>query len=158
MLAVTIIAVGKQKEPWQRQGTQEYIKRLGAYCRPEVVELAEYRLPENPAPAEVEQALAQEGRVIMQKLGRTPYVALCVEGEQLSSPKLARFLTDQQQRTGALGFVIGSSHGLAREVKEGAVLRLSMSAMTFPHQMFRVMLAEQLYRGFSIAAGGKYHK
>ena len=85
-------------------------------------------------------------------------MALCIEGKELSSQGLADLLRERQQTGGALCFAIGGSHGLSRPVKQQAVFRLSVSPMTFPHQLFRVMLAEQLYRGFSILAGSKYHK
>lgn len=158
MLQLTVVAVGKQKEAWQREGTQEYLKRLEAYCRPTLVEIDEYRLPENPSPAQIEKGLEEEGRSILERLGKTPYVALCIKGKQLTSEQLSLFLKAQQQVTGSLALVIGGSHGLAPEVEQRAILQLSVSPMTFPHQLFRVMLVEQLYRAFSIAAGGKYHK
>lgn len=158
MFNVTIIAIGKLKEPWLREGLAEYQKRLSAYCAFQVLELPEYRLPDEPSPAQIAKGLEEEGRTILEKAGKTPLVALCVEGKELSSPQFARFLADRQQENGALCFVIGGSFGLSDEVKKRAVLRLSVSPMTFPHQLFRVILAEQLYRGFSILAGGKYHK
>lgn len=158
MLHLTVVAVGKQKEPWMRQGTEEYLKRLGAYCAPRVLEVEEYRLPENPGPAQIQKGLAEEGRRILEKLGKTPYAALCIEGREFSSPEFAEWLGERQQTDGSLGLIIGGSYGLSREVKEGACLRLSLSPMTFPHQLFRVMLLEQLYRAFSILGGGKYHK
>lgn len=158
LLGLTIVAVGKQKEKWQREGTAEYLKRLEGFCRPSVIEISEYRLPENPSPAEICRGLEAEGRDILQKLGKTPFAALCVEGRQLDSPQLADWICAQQQTTGTLAFVIGGSFGLSDEVKGRAALRLSLSRMTFPHQLFRMMLAEQLYRAFSIANGGKYHK
>jgi 23S rRNA (pseudouridine1915-N3)-methyltransferase len=153
-----IVAVGRQKEPWMRQGMAEYAKRLSAYCDFRVVEVEEYRLPEDPSPAQIQKGLEEEGRVILEKLGKTPYAALCIEGKEMSSPGLAAWLEERRQLAGSLAFVIGGSFGLSREVKEKAALRLSVSPMTFPHQLFRVMLAEQLYRAFSISAGGKYHK
>ena len=158
MLHVDIVAIGRLKEPWLREGMAEYLKRLSAYCSPEVIELPEYRLPENPSPAQIAKGLEEEGRLILDKAGKTPLVALCIEGKTLSSPDFAGFLGERQQAGSSLAFAIGGSFGLSDQVKKGAVLRLSVSPMTFPHQLFRVMLAEQLYRGFSILAGGKYHK
>ena len=158
MFRVAVIAVGKLKEPWLREGFSEYQKRLSSYCDLSVVEVPEYRLPDDPSPAQMEKGLAEEGRAILDRVGRTPFAALCIEGKALSSPELARFLKERQQAAGGFAFVIGGSFGLAPQVKERAVIRLSLSAMTFPHQLFRVMLAEQLYRGFSILGGGKYHK
>ncbi len=158
MFAVTILAVGKLKEPWLREGFSEYQKRLSAYCDFSVVELSEHRLPEAPSPAQIQKGLEEEGRLILDKAGKTPLVALCIEGKTLSSPDFAGFLGERQQAGSSLAFAIGGSFGLSDQVKKAAVLRLSVSPMTFPHQFFRVMLAEQLYRGFSILAGGKYHK
>ena len=158
MFRVSILAVGRQKEPWMREGAAEYLKRLSAYCEPRVVEIDEYRLPENPSPAQIQKGLEEEGKNILEKAGRTPLVALCVEGREMSSPDLARFLGERQQAGGALALAVGGSFGLSRAVKDRAVLRLSLSPMTFPHQLFRVMLLEQLYRGFSIQANTKYHK
>lgn len=158
MFTVTIIAIGKLKEPWLREGMGEYEKRLSAYCTLNILELPEYRLPDSPSPAQVEKGLVEEGKAILEKVGRTPFAALCIEGKELSSQAFAQLLRDRQQAGGAFAFVIGGSHGLSPEVKERAALRLSVSPMTFPHQLFRVMLAEQLYRGFSILNGGKYHK
>ena len=158
MFTVTLIAVGRLKEPWLREGFAEYQKRLSAYCSFQVAELPEYRLPEDPSPAQIEKGLLEEGRAILDRAGKVPLVALCIEGKELSSQGLADLLRERQQTGSALCFAIGGSHGLSQEVKKRAVFRLSVSPMTFPHQLFRVMLAEQLYRGFSILVGSKYHK
>lgn len=158
MFRVSVVAVGKLKEPWLRDGLAEYQKRLTGYCDFSVAEIPEYRLPDDPSAAQIEKGLAEEGRAILDKVGKTPFAALCIEGKELSSAAFARFLGERQQAAGGLAFVVGGSFGLAREVKERAVVRLSLSPMTFPHQLFRVLLAEQIYRGFSILSGGKYHK
>lgn len=158
MFRVTVIAVGKLKEPWLREGLAEYQKRLSLYCDFSVAEVPEYRLPDDPSPAQIEKGLDQEGRTILEKMGKTPFAALCIEGKPLSSEGFARFLKERQHTAGGFAFVIGSSFGLSPEVKDQAAARISLSAMTFPHQLFRVMLAEQIYRGFSILGGGKYHK
>ena len=158
MLHLEMVAVGRLKEPWLRQGMEEYRKRLAAYCRFSLWEAEEYRLPDDPGPAQIRRGLEEEGRRILEKLGKTPYAALCIEGKELSSPALAAWLEERQQLGSSLAFVIGGSFGLSPEVKERAVLRLSVSPMTFPHQLFRVMMAEQLYRALSISAGAKYHK
>ncbi|MEG1777891.1 MAG: 23S rRNA (pseudouridine(1915)-N(3))-methyltransferase RlmH [Angelakisella sp.] len=157
ILSVNLIAVGKLKEAWMRQGLAEYSKRLEAFCRFTITEIDEYKLPENPSPAMIEKGLAEEARAILTK-AKGEIIALCIEGEQLSSPQLAAELAKLAQKTGAVSFVIGGSFGLAPQVKEAAILRLSVSEMTFPHQLFRVMLTEQIYRAFSIQNGGKYHK
>lgn len=158
MLKVKIIAVGKLKEPWLREGLAEYQKRLAAYCSFSVVEIEEYRLPENPSPAEIERGMCEEGKKILQKAGGSLLCPLCIEGEELPSEGLAAFLQSAAQRTDTVSFIIGGSFGLSDEVKRAGNKRLSFSPMTFPHQLMRVMLCEQLYRAFSINAGGKYHK
>ena len=158
MLSVQIIAVGRLKESWLRDAMAEYAKRLGGHCRFSVTEVEEYRLPENPSPAQIRKGLEEEGREILRRAGKAPIAALCIEGRELSSPQMAELLAERQQRDSALAFAIGGSFGLSEEVKSAAFLRLSMSRMTFPHQLARVMLAEQLYRAFSILAGSRYHK
>ncbi len=158
MLTVQIIAVGKLKESWLREAMAEYGKRLGAFCRFTVTEVEEYRLPEDPSPAQIHKGLEEEGREILRHVGKSPLVALCIEGKQRPSQGLAQLLEEVQQRDSSICFVIGGSYGLSDAVKDAAFLRLSMSQMTFPHQLARVMLAEQIYRAFSISRGGKYHK
>lgn len=159
MRNIKIIAVGKLKERFLADGCAEYLKRLGFFGRVQVIEAEESRLPENPAPAQIAAALAAEGAKILEKARGSTLVALCVEGDMLSSPQLAARL-DALEVAGSssFAFAIGSSHGLAQEVKQAAALRLSFSRMTFPHQLMRLMLCEQLYRACSISAGGKYHK
>ena len=159
MLTVRILCVGKCKEKYWREACAEYGKRLSAFCRFEVLEVDEERLPERPSKAQIESGLEQEGKRLLQKAGSTPIVALCIEGKELSSPQLAQYV-ERAAVNGAssLAFVIGGSWGLWEEVKRKASLRLSMSPMTFPHQLARVMLCEQIYRAFQIAHSGKYHK
>ena len=158
MLEVKIICVGKLKERYWREAVEEYAKRLSAFCRFSVVELNEARLPQNPTAAEIDRALEEEGRAIRAAAGRSAVYALCIEGRMLSSEKLASEIsTEAVGGASSLAFVIGSSHGLHESVK-ACGKRISMSPMTFPHQLARVMLCEQLYRAFSINAGTKYHK
>ena len=159
MLTVRILCVGKCKEKYWREACAEYGKRLSAFCRFEVLEVDEERLPERPSKAQIESGLEQEGKRLLQKAGSTPIVALCIEGKELSSPQLAQYV-ERAAVNGAssLAFVIGGSYGLAEDGKRKAALRLSMSPMTFPHQLARVMLCEQIYRAFQIAHSGKYHK
>lgn len=159
MQTVKIIAVGKLKEKYLRDAADEYIKRLGAYCKPEIIELKETFIPENPSEKEIIAALSDEGKAILKAIDGRPFTALCIEGKELSSEDLSGRL--EKSAAGGLSeqiFVIGSSHGLSDEVKSKADFKLSMSKMTFPHQLARVMLLEQIYRAFSIAKGGKYHK
>lgn len=158
MLEVKLICIGKLKEKYWRDAVAEYAKRLSAFCRFSIVELNEARLPQNPSEAEIARALEEEAKAISASVGRSAVYALCIEGKMLSSEKLAAEL-----EAAAVGgassvvFVIGSSHGLHESAK-ALGKRISMSPMTFPHQLARVMLCEQIYRAFSINAGTKYHK
>ena len=155
MRKVTVLCVGRLKEPFYEAAAAEYAKRLGRFCKLEIVELAEQRLPENPSPAEVARGLAKEAEAIRAKLPpAATVVALCVEGRMKSSEELAQMLEGSEQ----LACIIGGSFGLDPSIKAAAQLRLSMSPMTFPHHLARVMLLEQIYRGFQINGGGKYHK
>ena len=147
MIKIQIIAIGKVKEDWMRQGIAEYQKRLGAYCRFEIIELEEYRLPDNPSEAEIARGLEEEGNRILKKAAGLIF-PLCIEGEMLSSA----------QKSGCLSFIIGGSFGLSPRVKAAAARKISFSRLTFPHQLARVLLCEQLYRACSINAGAKYHK
>ena len=161
MLNMTVIAVGKLNATYFRQAAAEYEKRLGAFCRIRIVELAEYQITEkNASAAQIEKALEKEGAAILAAVPKNAVlVALCIEGGQLSSEKLARKLSDWAVSGASdAALVIGSSHGLSPQVKKKATLRLSMSEMTFPHQLARVMLLEQLYRACCIEAGRPYHK
>lgn len=159
MVNLRVIAVGKLKEKWMESGCAEYEKRMGLYCRVQMIELAEARLPQSPSPAQIESALAAEGERILEKAQGTRLVAMCIEGRQLSSQKLSQTLSQAAvEGVNTVSFAIGSSFGLSEAVKHAAFLRLSMSEMTFPHQLARLMLMEQLYRACTIEAGGKYHK
>lgn len=156
MQRVSVICVGKLKERFYIEAAAEYCKRLSRCCKLELVELPEQRLPENPAPAEIERALAREAEAIRSRLPAGAAVAaLCVEGKLRSSEELAGLLAREEA---GLAFVIGGSCGLHPSVKALAKERLSMSPMTFPHHLARVMLLEQIYRGFKIQEGSPYHK
>ena len=159
MIQVTVITVGTLKESYLREALAEYKKRLAAFARIEEVELREERIADEENASAVRAALAAEGERILAKIPDGAYtVALCIEGKSPDSRALAEMLGAAADRTGKLSFIIGSSHGLSPAVKERADLRLSMSPLTFPHQLARVMLAEVLYRSFSILAGKRYHK
>lgn len=160
MINLEIIAVGTLKESWMREGCGEYRKRIGLWSKLAVTELDEFRLPKDPSAAEIENGLAREGARMLEKIPKNARVAaLCIEGKQMSSEALAAYLDKAAgESAGAVVFLIGGSHGLSDAVKARADLRLSMSPMTFPHQLARVMLCEQLYRALSICAGTKYHK
>lgn len=156
MLGVKLICVGKLKEAYWRDAAAEYEKRLRPFCRLEVVELPESRLPLKPGEAQIREALEREGEVILRQLAGRVF-PLCIEGKPWDSQLLAQKLGDAMRSPGAVSFVIGSSFGLSPQVK-GAGECFSMSSLTFPHQLARVMLYEQIYRGFQILHGTKYHK
>lgn len=159
MLNVKFVVVGSLKESYLREAAAEYIKRLSAFCTPEIVELKEARLPDSPSAAEIAAALADEGRRILAACpARAVKVALCVEGRQLSSPAFADYISAASSRAGCICFIVGGSYGLADEVKRAAELRLSFSELTFPHQLMRVILLEAVYRAFNILRGTRYHK
>ena len=160
MLNIRLICVGKLKERFYAEAVAEYEKRLNAFCRLELIELPEERLGDRPSDAEIESALEREAQQIEKKLKRDgTLVCLCVEGIQMDSESFSKLLSDAEQSgRPRISFVIGSSYGLSPRIKNMADLRLSMSKMTFPHQLARVILTEQLYRGFQIKEGTKYHK
>ncbi len=160
MPGVSFLCVGKMKEPYYAAAFAEYQKRLGAYCSFALTELPEQRLPENPSEKEVAAALEKEAAEIEKRIpAGAAVVALCVEGTQLSSPDFARRIADWQSAgRSRLCFIVGGSFGLSEQIKRRADFRMSVSPMTFPHHLFRVMLAEQVYRAFNILDGGRYHK
>ena len=160
MQKVTLICVGKLKEKFYAQATAEYAKRLSRFCKLEIVELPESRLSDSPSPAEISQALTAEAALIEAKLPKaSALVAMCIEGEELSSPQLAEKMCQfAVSGVSNLTFLIGGSVGLFPAIKAQADFRLSMSPMTFPHHLARVMLLEQIYRAYQINAGTKYHK
>lgn len=160
MLNISLICVGKMKERHYISAFEEYEKRLNAFCRMELIEIPEAKLPENPSEKEIAAALEKEGREILKRIqSGTKLIALCIEGEMLSSTDLAGTLQSMAvSGTSRVAFVIGGSFGLHGEVKKAAAMRLSMSKMTFPHHLVRVMAAEQIYRAFTIIEGNKYHK
>ena len=144
MRTIKLIVFGKLKEPYLREAAAEYEKRLGAYCKLETIELTPMR------------TLEEEATLAQSKIGRQASVAaLCVEDRQMSSEQFAAWIDAQPNE---IVILIGSSHGMSDGLKAQANLRLSMSSMTFPHQLARVMMLEQLYRAFQINIGGKYHK
>ena len=160
MQKVTILCTGKLKEKFYLDAVAEYVKRLNRFCKLEIIELPEERLPEDPSPAQIEAALSKEADAVRAKLPNGCLViAMCVEGRERSSEELAGLFTDWMNRGEShLVFLIGGSFGLHPSIKAEAGLRLSMSPMTFPHHMARIMLLEQIYRAYQIAGGAKYHK
>ena len=160
LVKIHVICVGKLKEKFYVDAAAEYLKRLSAYANLTLVELPEERLPQAPSPGQIEAALAREAEAIRAKLpSGASLIALCVEGRLRSSEELAHLIsTWSNSGSKHLVFVIGGSYGLHPSLKAEAWVRLSMSPMTFPHHLARVMLLEQVYRAFKINEGSSYHK
>ncbi len=160
MLNISIICVGKLKEKYWTLACGEYLKRLKMFCKCSVIEVDEKKLSANPSASEINETVAIEGERILSKIPSSAYViSMCIEGNLISSEQLSKKLEDI-----AIGgksnvvIVIGGSWGLSDAVKDRSNFKLSMSKMTFPHQMARVILLEQIYRAFQISNSGKYHK
>ena len=160
MFDITLIAMGKLKEKFYLTAAAEYEKRLKAYCQFRIIELPEVRLSENPTAGEISAALEKEADTILAKIPMGAwFCTLTPEGKLLSSESLAEKMKDVKlSGKSSACFLIGSSFGMSPRLKEMADLKLSMSPMTFPHHLARVMVLEQLYRAESIQAGSKYHK
>lgn len=160
MLAVKLICVGKMREKFFADAFSEYSKRLQGYCRFDLCEIPEQRLSDNPGEREINAALFKEAAEILKSIPADAFVtAMCVEGKQFASEGMAKLISDRENSgKPKLCFIIGGSFGLHDSVKARADLKLSMSEMTFPHHLARVMLAEQIYRGFKINEGSRYHK
>ena len=160
MLSIKLICVGKMREKFYIDAFEEYRKRLQAYCRLELAEITEQRLSDRPAEKEIDAALEREGQEILKAIPADAcLVALCVEGKQMPSEGMAELIAARENSgKPKLCFVIGGSFGLSPAVKIRADKRLSMSQMTFPHHLARVMLIEQIYRGFKINEVSQYHK
>ena len=160
MLNMRIVCVGKLREQFYIDAFNEYSKRLSAYCKFECVELNETKLGSSPSDKEIAAALDKEAVDIERALGKDAYViAMCVEGKQLKSEDFAQKINSLAvSGRGRICFVIGGSFGISQRIKQRADMRLSMSEMTFPHHLARVMLAEHIYRAFKIIKGSKYHK
>ncbi|MEQ8155500.1 MAG: 23S rRNA (pseudouridine(1915)-N(3))-methyltransferase RlmH [Clostridiaceae bacterium] len=157
---ITIITVGKLKEKYLRDAVEEYSKRLSRYCRLEIVELPDEKTPDNASPKEEEAIKEKEGQAILNKIKDNMYViAMDLAGKQLSSEEFASYIENQGVMGNSnIAFVIGGSLGIAKDVLKRANYKLCFSKMTFPHQLFRVMLLEQIYRGFRIIKNEPYHK
>lgn len=159
MRNINIICIGKLKEKFFVDAVNEYKKRCSAYAKLSIIELDEHKLPDNPSMSVIEKSLETEGEKILSNIKPNDFVfAMCIEGKEIKSEDLAKKLDDMSMTHSTFDFIIGSSHGLSEKVKERADFKLSFSKMTFPHQLFRVMLCEQIYRAESILNGGKYHK
>ena len=160
MFDITLIAMGKLKEKFYLSAAAEYEKRMNGYCQFHLIELPEVKLPENPSPAEIAAALEKEADTILTKIPKGAwFCTLTPEGKMLSSEALADKLKDVKLSGKSCAcFLIGSSFGMSPRLKNLADFKLSMSPMTFPHHLARVMVLEQLYRAEAIQAGSKYHK
>ena len=159
MATIRFITVGSLKEEYLRDAVKEYEKRLSGFCKVEQINLKEAKLSQDPSDAEINRALAEEAKAILAAMPDRSYkIAMCVEGKQFSSEELAEKIERAFSEANELCFVIGSSHGLDESVKRTADLRLSVSKMTFPHQLMRVLLLEAVYRCMNIIKGTKYHK
>lgn len=160
MLNIKIIATGDLKESYLRDAIKEYQKRLGAWAKIEEIVLKEERISDNPSPAEIQKALEVEEKRILEKISTRSYViAMCVEGKEMSSEELAAKISEiTTTGKSEIVFIIGSSYGLSPQVKARADFKLSVSKLTFPHQLLRVILHETIYRSLSIIHGTKYHK
>lgn len=160
MIGVTVIAVGKIKEKYFTDAISEYAKRLSAYCRLNIIELKDEPIPENPSEREIATVLEKEGKRIIDKLPKSAYIIpLCIEGKSKSSVEFSDMLNKiASDGASEIVFIIGGSLGICDSIKTTADYKLSFSEMTFPHQLMRVILLEQVYRAFNISNGGKYHK
>lgn len=157
---VTLLCVGNLKEKYFKDACAEYNKRLSAFCRFNIVEIGEEKIPDKPSKADIDNTLKKEGERIIAKLPKGAMIfSMCIEGTLISSEQLAeKIQTAGLEGRSELAFIIGGSWGLSEEVKRISNARISMSKMTFPHQLARVLLCEQIYRAFQINSNGKYHK
>lgn len=159
MIKLTLITLGKLKEKYLREACEEYEKRLSRYCDINIIELSPAYLPDNPSNSEINSALQKEAELIKKRIPEGSFITtLCVEGKKLSSERFAEFIKGNANSGINMCFIIGSSYGIDESIKLMSKLRLSLSDMTFPHQLFRVMLLEQIYRAFKINEGSTYHK
>ena len=160
MFDITLICMGKLKEKFYISAAEEYTKRLSAYCKFHLIELPEVRLPDDPSPAQIAAGLDKEAESIREKIPKGAwFCTLTPEGKLLSSEQLADKLKDVKiSGKSSVCFLIGSSFGISPSIKAMADFKLSMSPMTFPHHLARVMVLEQIYRAEAIQAGSKYHK
>lgn len=156
---ITLITVGTLKEAYLKDAVAEYAKRLSQYARLDEVNIKEERIVNEDDRAEIARALDAEAEKILSSVPKgASKIALCVEGKQYDSVALASLIGKMSDESGKIALIIGSSHGLSDRVKRECDVRLSVSALTFPHQLMRVVLLEALYRSFTILAGKKYHK
>ena len=160
VMKVKLITVGKLKEKYLKDGIAEYVKRLGRFAKFQMIELNDEKTPDGASQAENDMILAKEGERILSKVGDRDYViALAIEGKQFPSEQFAKELEQATLRGFSdITFIIGGSLGLASEVKQRANQLMSFGLLTFPHQLMRLVLVEQIYRAFMIQQGSPYHK
>ncbi len=159
MMNVTVIAVGKLKESFLRDGCAEYVKRLGAYAKVNIIEINEERCSDNPSDSEIQNVIKKEGERILKKIPKgAAVIPLCIEGKEYDSRDFSSLLESIALNSSHICFVIGGSFGLDAEVKAMGKVKLSFGKMTLPHQLARMVLLEQVYRAFSISNNSKYHK
>lgn len=159
MMNVTVIAVGKLKESFLRDGCAEYVKRLGAYAKVNIIEINEERCSDNPSDSEIQNVIKKEGERILKKIPKgAAIIPLCIEGKEYDSRDFSAQLENIALNSSHICFVIGGSFGLDAEVKAMGKVKLSFGKMTLPHQLARMVLMEQVYRAFSISNNSKYHK
>ena len=160
MININFIVLGKLKEKYMKDFSAEYEKRLSGYCKLTVTELEPVKLSDNPSEQEIKNALAKETQMIKVKIPKNSFVfSMCIEGKQMSSEELSKKLEDiALSGKNNITFIIGSSFGLSDEIKQMSDYKFSMSKMTFPHKLARIMLIEQVYRALSITNNAKYHK
>lgn len=159
-MKIKIICMGKLKEKYLKDAINEYSKRLSRFCNLEIIELSDEKIPDNASPAQEDKVILTEGEKILKVISPSDYViSLCVEGKQKSSEDFAKTISNLAlSGNSSLCFIIGGSLGLSNAVKNRSDLRLGFSMMTFPHQLMRVFLLEQIYRAFKINSNEKYHK
>lgn len=156
---ITVICVGKIKEKFFTDAISEYEKRLSRFCKLDIVEVKDLKIPDNASEKECETILEKEGELILSKIPKSSYIIpLCIEGKQFSSPELAEKISEVMVEKSHITFIIGGSLGMTDAVKKLGNLKLSFGKMTLPHQLMRVVLLEQIYRAFKINAKESYHK
>lgn len=159
MANITLITVGTLKEDYLKSAVLEYKKRISKYARVDEVEIKEERIANEDDESEITRALYTEGEKILAAVPKGAVkIALCIEGKQYTSPELAGLISNELDKSGRIALIIGSSHGLSSTVKSACDVHLSVSKLTFPHQLMRPILLEAIYRSFTIIAGKKYHK
>lgn len=156
---ITVICIGKLKEKYLKEAVSEYSKRLSRFVKLDIAELPDCKIPENASPAQERAVLDKEGEKILSRIKPDSYtVAMCIEGKQLSSTEIAEELNQISMVSGNITFIIGGSLGLSDDVKKRADMHLSFGRITLPHQLMRVILLEQVYRGYKINNHEAYHK